>query len=175
MRRRRAVIGDVFEVSTASGFAYLQYTHEDAFMKSLVRVLPGRYETRPSDLDHLVSHHEAYFVFYLLDQALKDGLAQLVGNRPIPEAAQSLPLMRQPGEIMRDGRVLSWLVGYELPAKISKTVARLTSEDRKLSVRKLIGHLTLVEYLEWGWTPEREEEYREGARREAGAEGARQG
>ncbi len=67
--KKRAEIGDVCEIRTPAGLAYVQYTHPHPSMGQLVRVLPGLYAGRP-DVRELAQQKELYFIFYTLDYAL---------------------------------------------------------------------------------------------------------
>jgi hypothetical protein len=44
-------LGDLFEINTPNGKAYLQYVYKDSTLGELVRVLPGLYKERPSELN----------------------------------------------------------------------------------------------------------------------------
>src|SRR5215469_6337718 len=41
MPERKPEIGDIYEIKTSAGLAYVQYTHDERDMGELVRVLPG--------------------------------------------------------------------------------------------------------------------------------------
>ncbi|BDA78463.1 hypothetical protein LPTSP3_g13930 [Leptospira kobayashii] len=43
-------IGDIFEINTSKGNAYLHYIYQDKSVGDLIRVLPGLYSDRPSNL-----------------------------------------------------------------------------------------------------------------------------
>ena len=53
---RRIRVGDVIEIITSRGFAYVHITHihktERASYGPLVRVLPGFFDSRPSQFDN---------------------------------------------------------------------------------------------------------------------------
>jgi hypothetical protein len=181
MRMRRALIGDVYEVPTPLGLAYIQHTHDDGGdLGQLVRVLPGMY-LQPADCQQVASQDELYYTFYLLDQALKDGRIRFVGNVPLPERVKPFPVMRRPRARTREGKVLTWLLGDgSLPDTIEcmqhmQDVGELTETQKRLSIRSLWDHDGLVYRLVRGWTPERDEDLAEAARRaksEAEANGA---
>ena len=67
--RKRPKLGDVIEIATPQGFAYAQYTHrydKPPRWVSLLRILPGLFESRPTDLSTLVQQRERFFVFFPL-------------------------------------------------------------------------------------------------------------
>jgi hypothetical protein len=95
--RKRPQIGDVIEIATARGLAYAQYTHEHRDpprMGSLLRVLPGFHEMRPSNFSAVVKREERFSVFLPLGAALNRGIFRIVANEPIPSRNQPFPLFR---------------------------------------------------------------------------------
>jgi len=93
-RKRKAEIGDICEIVSPAGRAYVQYTHDGHGMGELVRVLPGLYDVRPKDLAPLAKQKELYFVFCTLDYAVRDKNAEIVSHQPVPDWARPYPLMR---------------------------------------------------------------------------------
>ena len=91
---KKSQIGDVYEIKTSAGLAYVQYTHDGRDMGQLVRVLPGLFSARPSDFAKLTKQRELYFVFYTLNYALRDHQAEVVSRQPVPEWAQPYPLCK---------------------------------------------------------------------------------
>ncbi len=170
MKGTRPQIGDVYEVPTPSGLGYIQYTHDQELLGQLVRVLQGLYSDPPSDLRQLVSRKEAYFIFYVLKFALKQGAIRFVVNLPVPEGSREYPTMRWPQGSSRDGRVRTWVIGdawlQEGPDVVDPLprVTELTPAQRKLSIAALTNHVGLVERLVEGWTPEKDDVMAEAAR-----------
>lgn len=157
-------IGDIGEISTAVGLAYVQYTHDGNDMAELVRVLPGFHQTRPSDFVELAKQKELYFVFYTLRYAVRAGQTKIVSNQPVPDWAKAVPPMRHAAGRAPDGRTLSWriipaLAEFTVPfLQRTPVVSELTREELKLSVHQLWPHPVMVRELARGWTPERNEE-----------------
>ncbi len=166
MRVRRARIGDIAEIKTPKGLAYVQYSHDGGDMGELVRVLPGLYSVRPDDLGKLAQEKELYFIFYTLNYALRDGDAEIICNQPLPEWAKSYPMMRRPGGWDHVGRTLNWLIAdASKPMTIEGlrqmlNVRELAPEQERLSIYKLRPHRAMVKELARGWTPGRAEELR---------------
>ena len=163
---KKAKIGDVFEIKTPAGLAYVQYTHDHPSLGQLVRVLPGLYPTRPV-VPKLTQDKELYFVFYILNYSLRDGLVQSVSNEPVPEWARPFPIMRKSTGEDREGRTLGWLIGDGSKQSTLEQmkqliyVQELTPEQRKLSMGgELWPHPVIVKKLAQGWTPENDEELR---------------
>ncbi len=63
-RRKRARPGDILEVSTPRGLAYIHYTARHSEYGDAIRGLPGFFATRPVGFTALASSPEAYFTFY---------------------------------------------------------------------------------------------------------------
>jgi hypothetical protein len=163
MPGKKARIGDICELKTSAGLAYIQYTHDNKSMGQLVRVLPGLFDTRPADFATLAKCRELYFVFYTLTYALREGLAEIVSNQPVPDWAQPYPLMRwsplggirDPWKIFNASRQLT-------PEEHRRTplIYNLTPAQEKLSIDHLWPHPVMIKELARGWTPERAEELR---------------
>jgi len=159
---KRPKVGDVYEITTPAGLAYVQLTHDRRDECELVRVLPGLYAKRP-DVSKLTQEKELYFVFYLLKYAVRRGQAQLVSQEPVPEWAKLFPIMRH--EAIWDN---TWYIGpgslglspREIPKMLK--VNNLTPEQRKLSISSLLRpHPAMVKELARVWTPERDKEFRQ--------------
>src|SRR5688572_10938623 len=86
-------IGDVFELETPRGLAYLQYTHETKSDGALVRVLRGTHVSRPQ-IASLVNEREQFFAFVPIAACLRQGFVRAVGHHPVPEHAQEFPLFK---------------------------------------------------------------------------------
>ena len=107
-KKKKAKFGDIIEIHTPKGSAYLQYTHKDLEYGDLLRVLPGIFSSVPDSLDGLSKLKELFFVFFPLSFALSKGLVNIVGNTAVPEWAKEKPFMRRAGGRAQDGKVLNW-------------------------------------------------------------------
>lgn len=63
-RMSKIKVGDVFEIETSKGKAYLHYIHEEPEKCELVRVLYGLYQQRPVDIEKIVALDEQYLIFF---------------------------------------------------------------------------------------------------------------
>jgi hypothetical protein len=108
MAMKKAKIGDILEIKTPAGLAYVQYTHNGGDMGELVRVLPGLYANRPSDFESLARQKELYFIFYTLNYALRAGQIEIVSHQPVPAWAKSYPMMRHEASTDPSGKALRW-------------------------------------------------------------------
>jgi hypothetical protein len=166
MTKKKAVVGDIVEVKTSAGLAYLQYTHELDNMGSLVRVLPGLFATLPRDFENLTRQKELYFTFYTLRHAVRHGDAAIVSHEEIPDWAKPFPMMRHSADSHRTGKTLLWrIIRADTPFTLEElrkapTYKELTPELEKLSTHELWPHPSMVYYLAQEWTPERAEQLR---------------
>ena len=174
MKARLGKVGDVYEVDTGSGLAYIHFTHNGGRMGEVVRVLPGLFSTRP-DISELARKPEMYFVHFTLEHSLKEKLVKFVSNEPIPESAKSFPIMRKQGGVDRSGKTLNWFIGdgskfstlEEMRQALN--VRELTKEQESLSIQQLWPYPALVKRLIEHWTPARDEEIRLAAVQRANA------
>jgi hypothetical protein len=165
-RAKKATIGDIVEINTPAGLGYLQYTHDAGTNGELVRVLPGLYSNRPSDFATLAQQRELYFVFYIMNYALRTGQATIVSSQPVPEWAKAHPMMRHAAAFDDSRRVIRWRIvsaaSQLTPQELIRAplLTELTPEQKKLSIREIWPHAAMVRELARGWTPERAEELR---------------
>lgn len=162
--QKKNYIGDIIEIKTPVGLAYVQYTHDGATNGELVRVLPGLYANRLSDFVQLAQQKELYFVFYIMNYAIRTGLAEIVSNQPVPQWAKPYPVMRHPAAFDSFGRVTRWrIISAASRLTVDELIrtpllTELTPEQRRLSIREIWPHAAIVRELARGWTPERAEE-----------------
>jgi hypothetical protein len=161
-----AEIGDICEIKTPAGLAYVQYTHDGGGMGQLVRVLPGLFHTRPQDFSEVARQPELYFVFYTLNLSLRDKQCEIVSHQAVPPWAQEYPLMRWLAARDSSGRPIAWkIIRANTPLTLethlnTPIVPQLTTEQEKLSAHVLRPHASMVKELARGWTPQCAEEMR---------------
>ena len=99
IRRIKKKIGDVIEIPTSKGLAYVQYTHEHTappVYGSLIRVLKGFYQRRLSieDLQKIVNKPHRFQTFCPVHHTVNLGDWERIGNFPIPHFAQKFPVFK---------------------------------------------------------------------------------
>lgn len=157
---RKLKIGDIAEIKTPVGWAYIQYTHDGKDMGQLVRVLPHLYSARPTNFAEFARQRELYFIFYTLEYAVRAGQTEIVSNQPVPDWARPVPPMRhRSGESWRIMSALDPITVRFLQS--TPGIQKLTPEQRKLSIHVLRSHPAMVAELARGWVPERAEELEE--------------
>jgi hypothetical protein len=166
MLKNKPNIGDIYEIKTPSGLAYIQYTHDHQAMGKLVRILPGLFRSRPLDFVALAKQKELYFVFYTLKHAIRKQLVEKVSHQPVPEWAVPFPLMKWPANYDRSGKTIAWKIfkaSDDLTIEMHQhtpIIRTLSPEQKKLSRYALWPHPAMVIEIARGWTPECEEEFR---------------
>ncbi|MFL5359040.1 ribonuclease E inhibitor RraB [Archangium sp.] len=152
-RRKRARPGDILEVQTPRGRAYVQYTGKHSEYGDAIRVLPGFFAIRPADFMALVSRPEAYFTFYPASAAVSQGLVEIVAGQPVPQGQVFPAVYRRAGASNRQGRVLAWMICEGTKETL---VRELSEEQRLLSIASIWNHEALIYYLTQEWRPEQD-------------------
>jgi hypothetical protein len=144
--RKRPKIGDILEIATPAGLGYVQYTHNNAMMGALVRVLPGLYTARPDDLASLAARSERFFVFIAVGLLTHRGVVPIIGNVPVPAHAVPFPMFKMGGP--HDW----WLWNGEREWRVGE----LRPEQRTFSPRAVWGLALLASRMAHGWAPDDE-------------------
>ncbi|MAY88302.1 hypothetical protein [Arenibacterium halophilum] len=101
--------GDLVEVDTGVGLAYVLVTHDHPSYPTVVRVLSGRHDSRPTDLTALAKGPAHQTVMIPLAGALKRlGVAhEVAATIDISDIAHRFPTFRMP---IRDkqGNIVYW-------------------------------------------------------------------
>lgn len=147
---KKPIPGDVFEVLTPKGCAYIQYVLKTERMGELIRVLPGLFPARPPSFGDLAAQKERYFVYFPLTGIVRGRGVHFVGHEPIPPGSAALPRTRRPGGRTRDGRALNW---WLTDGHHERRVDRLSDHERDLSLEVTWNLALLVERLASGWVP----------------------
>jgi len=153
----RAKIGDVFEVATSGGLSYLQYTHEHPEVSSLIRVLPGRFEERPKNIDSLVAGPTRFVAFYPIRHASRQGLVEWVGAYSVPMRDSMMGPFRQPGRV-RDFRTISWEI-WDGQRVVRDVPVPLPDDIRSMPGVGVFNHSALIDAIarDWSWSIEHDE------------------
>ncbi|MBS1665186.1 MAG: hypothetical protein JST68_29340 [Bacteroidetes bacterium] len=73
-------IGDIFEIDTSIGKAYLHYEYRDESMGEIVRVLQGLYASQPDELIRLAESKERFMVYFPSMAAFKKKIVKYAGH-----------------------------------------------------------------------------------------------
>ncbi|HYO54193.1 ribonuclease E inhibitor RraB [Archangium sp.] len=152
-KRKRARPGDILEVSTPRGLAYIHYTARHPEYGDAIRVLPGFFTTRPADFTALANSPEAYFTFYPAGVAVSQRVVEVVARIPVPPG-QELPFFyRRRGASNREGRILTWFIWDGTKDTL---VRELSEAERLLPIASIWNHEALLYYLTREWRPEQD-------------------
>ena len=108
IRRLHKKIGDIIEIPTSKGLAYVQYTHQHkgpgTIWGSIIRVLQGFYKTKPSEeeLAEIVNKPHRFQTFCPIYRGVNIGDWERVGNFPVPEFAQKFPIFKNTNSLPND-------------------------------------------------------------------------
>jgi Regulator of ribonuclease activity B len=149
-RKKKPSIGDIVEIRTPKGIAYGQYTHWQDLYGELIRILPGLYDHRPESFSELGRSKELYFTFFPLGAAASRDMVEIVTNELVPTSAVKFPLMRIPGAITSEGKVLNWEIWN---GETGWRVKELTEDQKLLSITGIWDLALLVERIVLGWRP----------------------
>ena len=143
----RIKIGDIFEIETSKGKAYLHYIFKDDTNGDLVRVLSGLYSNLPDDLEDIASKDEDFIVFFPLSAANRKKIVEKVGHYrndfKRPEYMRTEHYVR--------GEFLGWHI-INTDTWQRKLVKELDDNQKKLSPWGIWNDTLLIERLEERWT-----------------------
>jgi len=158
--RKKLRLGDVLEVRTPRGLAYLQYTAKHPRLGDTIRVLPGLFAERPDSAElTALAKQEGYFTFYPAGAAMRHQLVEIVATCSIPPNLASPPRLLRSGGMTPEGKVVSW----RIVDGTKETLVRreLTAEERRIPRAAIWNHEYLVDRLAEQWRPEHEHEERQ--------------
>jgi len=146
----RLKVGDVFEIVTPKGKAYIQYVFNNDTIGELIRVLQGVYENQPQNLAEIVNKNEEYFVHFPVKAANKQKIIELIGNFELPHDLD-IPKKFRTLKKDRDGNLIGWqIVDYDTWQR--ETVNKLSEQQQELSPWGTWNDTLLVERITQGWT-----------------------
>ena len=101
--------GDIVEIKTAAGLAYVQVTHNHAVYPEVVRVIEGLFDERPKDIRALVRSATVFTTMVPLSGALElhkiEGMK--ISSQSVPTQDKPFPTFKMP---IRDknGDIVYW-------------------------------------------------------------------
>jgi hypothetical protein len=151
MSKREIQLGDVFEIRTPIGRAYLQYVKWHEELGHLVRVLCPVFELRPERFTDIVTLPERFVTFFPLAAAQSRGIVERVATEPVPTHFSEWPTLRSPGKVDPKRRVVeSW---WLWDGQRSISVDRLTQQQTAFSIKEIINDTALIQRIVTGWVP----------------------
>jgi hypothetical protein len=143
-------LGDIFEIKTSKGYAYIHNLYKDESMGNLVRVLSGLYSERPVSFDVLANQAEEFMVFFPLLFAERKKIVECVGNYSV-DRFKKPKFMR--AEYSVKEKFLGWHI-IDVETWKRQLVNVLTPEQKKLSPWGVWNDTLLVDNLENDWSLE---------------------
>jgi hypothetical protein len=140
-------VGDIFEINTPKGKAYLHYIYKDKTLGDLIRVLPGLYSERPAGFDNLAASREEYMIFFPLSVANKRKIVEHAGYYPA-DGFSKPKYMRTEHNVR--GEFLGWHI-IDTDSWQRQLVKKLTPEQKNLSPWGIWNDTLLIENLVAGW------------------------
>ncbi|WP_437922381.1 hypothetical protein [Sphingobacterium sp. LRF_L2] len=125
----RIKVGDIFEIDTPKGKAYLHYIHKDPVTVALVRVLQGLHSERPANFEELAEQKERYLISFPLGPAASRKIVERVGFYSASEFSKP-KFMRQQHNVR--GEFLGWHI-VDTDTLHRQLVKTLTVEQKELS------------------------------------------
>lgn len=143
-------IGDIFEINTGVGLAYLHYIHKDDVLGELIRILPRVNNDRPTSLEEFIHVEESFMVFFPLSAAYRQKIVERVGYFTANHFEK--PKNMRTKHIIR-GEFLGWHI-IDTETWKRELVKTLTPEQKKFSPWGVWNDTLLIENLASGWTLE---------------------
>ena len=145
-------VGDVFEVDTPRGKAYIQYVSHNEVIGELIRVLPGVYDKRPENLMEIVNKKGDYFIHFPVKAAKKQKIVELISHFALPKGLE-IPKKFRTEITDKDGNLAGWhIVDYDTWQR--DTISELSEEQKKLSPWGTWNDTLLIERISQEWTLE---------------------
>jgi hypothetical protein len=147
---RKIRLGDIFEIVTEKGTAYLHYIYKDESIGDMIRVLPGLYSERPVNFEQLAGSKERYTIFFPLSAASKRKIVELVGH-------YSINIARKPDYMRTEHTVRGEFLGWHIINTETwkrELVKSLSSKQKELSPWGIWNDTLLIERLINNWSLE---------------------
>ncbi|HYE56396.1 MAG TPA: hypothetical protein VD996_16215 [Chitinophagaceae bacterium] len=145
---KKIQLGDIFELKTPNGNAYLHYVYEDKTMCQLVRVLQGLHAVAPVDFSELAASKERFVLFFPLVAARNRKIVTYAGHYPA-EGFSKPKYMRTEHNIR--GEFLGWHI-VDTDTWKHRLVKTLTDEERGCSPWGIWNDTLLIERLTEDWS-----------------------
>lgn len=145
---KKIQLGDIFEIETSKGLAYLQYVWQDKLTGEMIKVWGQFYASRLTDFQEMVSDKERFIISFPVAAGMRKGIIKRVGNLPIVGFVKP-SFMRTKHSIR--GEFLGWHI-VDTETLQRSLVVSLNSSQIQLSPWGIWNDTLLIEKLESGWT-----------------------
>lgn len=161
---RKLLIGDILEIPTKKGRAYVQFSHYHETpprMGAIIRALPGFFQDRPQEFQRLADQKELFYTLFPVQAAVNRKIFPVVGHATIPAHAKAFPLFRAGNTNPHSGKVEQW---WLWDGARSWKISELTDEQLDLPIKAGWNDKLLISRLEQGWKPRYAEFFVQAAR-----------
>ena len=164
MLGKKTEIGDVLEIPTKLGLAYVQFSHyheKPPRMGAVIRVLPGFFPERPKEFQAIADQEELYYTFFPVQAAVARKIFAVVGHAEVPQHAKQFPLFRAGNVNPATGKVEQW---WLWDGDKSSKIDELSDEQLDLPIKSAWNDIMLIQRIEQGWMPRKAEVFIQAAR-----------
>ncbi|MBV4360442.1 hypothetical protein [Pinibacter aurantiacus] len=145
---KRIALGDIFEIETPIGTAYLHYIFEDKVCGELIRVFRPQNTTK--GLSEIVQDKEAFMIFFPLEAACRKKIVKLSGH--FSADAFGKPKYMRCVHSVR-GQFLGWFI-VDTETMIRRLVEKLSDEEIKYSEWGIWNDTLLIDRIAKNWSLE---------------------
>lgn len=82
---RRAKLGDVYAIHVQNGYKIYQWAYHIRNWGKYIRVFDGLYDSIPENITEIAQGEHSYIIGFDASRAYRIGLAQFIGNVPVPD------------------------------------------------------------------------------------------
>lgn len=148
---RRLPIGEVLEFPVMNRLAYLHLIdYDSSYGIDYLRLLPGLYEHRPTDLEFLVDQRELCFVQFPTAHIVRKKMMFRIGNVS-RDSFRAPQYMRVPFSV--PGGIAGWHI-VNTRTLYNQFVERLSEEQRTFSTYSIPTMSDLADIVANGYTPD---------------------
>ena len=138
-------IGDVIEISHRAGISYGQVINTNKRYKFVLAVYEGSYNVRPDDLDSIVSQRVQFITLFLVQDAVNQGIFDLIGNTSVPLNLKRFPIFRTTNNPGQGRKTMWWFWDGENEWRVDTP---LTWEQKQYPKRSLPSAPVLIDWIE---------------------------
>jgi Immunity protein 26 len=102
LKRRTVQIGDVFQILTSEGACYGQIINTNPKWKFVIAVFREFFAKEPVDFEALVKAQPQFITTFLIQDAIRQGLFNLVCNVPVAPSLVEFPTFRSTNNLQGD-------------------------------------------------------------------------
>lgn len=145
---KRAVPGDVFEVSCGGGAFLVQFVGKNSTYGEMIRVRPETIAEGSFDVQDFGNSY-SYVTFYPLNAPIRAGLVRRIGTCDPGD----MPTRFRCAGARRGTAVLTWVIEGDGDAQVRRA---LSDSERALPIAAIWNHEFLLTRVREGWRPEAE-------------------